>query len=137
MVLTGPTFNCIVICPSGKLLDCQTISVVFPSHDGQVGIMANHIPMFCTLGLGIMLVRTISPDLTDKGTISLVVDGGFAVFCKNLLKVVSYDVIIPSNMEPQAIEQSYANLQRRLRPKVGPEEREHIVRKLALLRQFM
>lgn len=126
----GPTFQCIVICPSGKVLDCQANSVIFPSHDGQVGILANHMPMFCTLGLGIMEVKH------DGRSTSMIVDGGFAVVCQNLLKLVSYDVIIPSDMTKQAIDQLCAALRKQLQAKITPEQRTNLTKKLALIRKI-
>jgi F0F1-type ATP synthase epsilon subunit len=50
------TFHCELIDPTGKLLDCQVTSVVLPAHDGQIGILYNHMPMLCQLGLGTMRV---------------------------------------------------------------------------------
>lgn len=123
----GPTFKCIVICPSGKVLDCQASSAIFPSHDGQVGILANHMPMFCTLGLGIMEVRH------DGRSTSMIVDRGFAVVCQNLLKVVSYDVIIPSEMTRQAINQLRATISRQVQAKITPEERTSLTKKLGFI----
>ena len=50
------TFHCDLIDPTGKLLDCQATSVVLPAHDGQLGILYDHMPMLCQLGLGTMKV---------------------------------------------------------------------------------
>lgn len=57
--MTNPeskSFHCELIDPTGKLLDCQVTSVVLPAHDGQIGILYNHMPMLCQLGLGTMRV---------------------------------------------------------------------------------
>jgi F0F1-type ATP synthase epsilon subunit len=50
------SFHCELIDPTGKLLDCQVAAVVLPAHDGQIGILYNHMPMLCQLGLGTMRV---------------------------------------------------------------------------------
>jgi F0F1-type ATP synthase epsilon subunit len=57
--MTNPeekSFHCELIDPTGKLLDCQVTAVVLPAHDGQIGILYNHMPMLCQLGLGTMRV---------------------------------------------------------------------------------
>ncbi len=123
-----------VIAPTGKLLDCQSPSVVFPAHDGQVGVMWNHMPFFCKLGMGILEVKPApAGPLTPRPTFMLV-DGGFAAVCENLLKVVSYDIIAPAEVRPEALEQIRAAMAKRLgAPRLDPSEREHLARKLSLL----
>jgi F0F1-type ATP synthase epsilon subunit len=88
------TFQCVVIAPSGKLLDCASDSVIIPAHDGQRGILRNHMPMFCALGLGIMEIKNVSSELNAlQKPLFLMVNGGFALFASNLLKVVAYDAV--------------------------------------------
>ena len=127
------TFNCVVIAPSGKLMDCQTTSVVFPAHDGQVGIWYNHRPMFCKLGLGIMEVKRLRDDQQTED-VFILVDGGFSMVCANLLKVVSYDVIFPRELKPEGVEQLTADLKKRIASTtLDQQQRQHLARKLALL----
>jgi len=131
------TFNCVVIAPDGKLLDCRTSSVIFPAHDGQVGVWYNHEPMFCTLGLGIMQVKRESPE-GEPGDAFLLVDGGFAVVCSNLLKVVSYDVVFPRQAKAQVVEQTIAGIKKKLSTGAFDEaQRGHQLRKVALLNRML
>lgn len=133
-----------MIGPSGKLLDCKTTSVVFPAHDGHVGVWYNHMPMFCELGLGIVRVaRTTSgtnqPDLSELGRaeeVLLLVDGGFAMVCSNLLKVVSYDVVFPATLKPESIEQIIARTKIRIRRTDVADQHQHLSKKLSLLQHF-
>jgi F0F1-type ATP synthase epsilon subunit len=140
------TFDCIVIGPSGKLLDCKTASVIFPAHDGQVGVWYNHTPMFCKLGLGIVRVarETSGINQPDFGEISraedvlLLVDGGFVMVCSNLLKVVSYDVVFPAVLKPEGIEQTITGIKNRLK-RIDPADlrhRQHLTKKLAFLQHL-
>jgi len=48
--------------PPGKVIDCKATSIVFPAHDGMVGILCDHMPMFCELGLGMMEVEYTSEE---------------------------------------------------------------------------
>jgi ATP synthase F1 epsilon subunit len=129
-------FNCVVIAPAGKLVDCKTTCVIFTAHDGQVGVLYNHMPMFCELGLGIMEVRRPTDDQQGQKTFILV-DGGFAMVCSNLLKVLSYDVVLPRELEPDDLEQIVAVLKKELSSDaLDHQQRQHHARKLALLTQL-
>ncbi len=114
-------------------MDCQTTSVVFPAHDGQVGVWYNHMPMLCKLGLGIMEVKRLRDDQQTEDLFFLV-DGGFSMVCANLLKVVSYDVIFPRELKPEGIEQLTASLKKEMSSAaLDQQQRQHQAKKLALL----
>jgi F0F1-type ATP synthase epsilon subunit len=128
------TFQCVLIAPSGKLLDCRTPSAVFPAHDGQVGVMTDHMPMFCKLGLGIMEVKRQAADAQAAGSSFFLLDGGFAMVVENLLKVVSYQVISPAELKPEALDHLRATLNKELQAtQSGQPEHVHLIRKLSLL----
>ena len=150
------TFDCVVIGPSGKLLDCKTTSVVFPAHDGQVGVWYNHMPMFCKLGLGIVRVTRVTSErlapalvpglplpqvaglirpVAGREDVLLLVDGGFVVVCSNLLKVISYDVICPAALKPESIEQIIAGIKKSL-SSVPPDQHQHLSKKLTFLQHM-
>jgi F0F1-type ATP synthase epsilon subunit len=87
-----PAFQCIVVSPLGKLLDCMTTSVIFPAHDGKVGIWYNHIPMLCKLDVGIMKIIGVPPDVdTPPQITSLLIKGGFALLAANVLTIMAFD----------------------------------------------
>jgi F0F1-type ATP synthase epsilon subunit len=125
-----------VIGPAGKLLDCKTTSVIFPAHDGQVGVWRNHAPMFCELGLGIVQVKRLSSEIEKPEDMFLLVDGGFAVVCSNLLKVVSYDVVFPHEVKPEALEHIVFGLKKKVSVTTDLQERQHLSQKLAFLQQL-
>lgn len=131
------TFNCVVIAPTGKLVDCKTTSVVFPAHDGQVGVWYNHMPMFCKLGLGIMEVKRVFDDQQTED-IFILVDGGFSITCSNQLKVVSYDVIFPRELQPESLERITTSLKKELSSDaLDQQQRQHQTRKLAFLTHLL
>ena len=126
---TDRTFRCVVIAPSGRLLDCQVTSVIFPAHDGQVGILYNHMPMFCKLGLGIMEVKTQQED-----NLRLLIDGGFALIGSNLLRIIASVAISGRALEKEKIEQILEKSAKKLTGAVfTPEQRWHELQKNALL----
>jgi F0F1-type ATP synthase epsilon subunit len=88
------TFTCTLITPAGRLLDCAATSVILPAHDGQVGILHDHMPMLCQLGLGQMNV-TVAPAEGDRSgsavPLSFFIDGGLALVAVNSVTVVAYE----------------------------------------------
>ncbi len=130
-------FNCVVIAPTGKLMDCRTTSVVFPAYDGQVGVWYNHMPMFCNLGLGIMEVKRIRDDQQTENVFVLV-DGGFSMVCSNQLQVVSYDVIFPRDLTPDDVEDITTSLKKDISSDtLDLQHRQHQAKKLAFLTQLL
>jgi len=138
MAVEDRTFQCVVIAPTGKRLDCRTTSVVFPAHDGQVGVWTDHMPMFCMLGLGIMEVKAAAPAAQAPESTFMLIDGGFAMVCSNLLKVVSYDVVSLRDTKPEAIDQMRTSLSKKLQAgALDPSDRLHVSRKLSMLNRLV
>lgn len=86
-ISTG-TFRFILRTPQGTLIDCRTGSLIFPAHDGLQGVLRNHAPMLCKIGLGIIEVR----DIPDKENVFFLVNEGFARINENFITVLSDDV---------------------------------------------
>ena len=96
------TFQCVVISPRARILDCRSASIVLPAHDGLLGIWYNHMPMLCELGMGIMEVRGIASE--DKPLPSdsfLIVDGGFAMINSNIVTVVVDDALTIQDIQAE------------------------------------
>ncbi len=131
----GKTFQCVVIAPSGKLLDYEVVSVVFPSHDGQVGIWHNHMPMLCKLGLGIMEVKVVPSDIEVlPHSIFLLIDGGIGLIGCNLLTVIAYDAVYFHNVEREKIERIVERAKAKLSTsEYTPQQRTHETQKFSFL----
>ena len=90
------TFTCTLISPAGRLLECAATSVILPAHDGQVGILYDHMPMLCQLGLGQMNVTVAAGQDAEKAPAapsSFFIDGGFALVAVNSVTVVAYEAV--------------------------------------------
>ncbi len=93
-----PEFRCVVVSPLGKLLDCKATSVVFPAHDGKVGILYGHIPMLCKLDGGVMKISGVPPDVdTPPQVTSFSIKGGFALLAANVLTIMAFDATSSEN----------------------------------------
>lgn len=101
------TFHCDLIDPTGKLLDCDATSVVLPAHDGQLGILHDHMPMLCQLGLGIMKVTPAATGQfreAGQGDQFFFIDGGSALVAQNTVTVIAYDALPLQDVKAEQIQ---------------------------------
>lgn len=104
MALTFGTFKFVLTTPTAKLLECRSGSVIVPSHDGQMGILRNHVPMLTKLGLGIMQVKEITYGKGKPGKDKhFLIDGGFVRISENNVTVLAYDAESFDGMDPNDI----------------------------------
>jgi len=136
--LADKTFRCTVITPAGTGLDCDASSVEVPAHDGQLGIWANHSPLFCQLGLGLMKVTEIPHG--DAGQTphyhEVIIDGGFALVASNSLTVLAYEAIMPTHTVEDKIDALMDRLQRQLGRAGKDEQQQHDRKKIALVERL-
>jgi len=133
------TFHCALIDPTGKLLDCRTTSVVFPAHDGLIGVLYDHVPMLCRLGLGIMKVTATSADQYEgpsQADVRFFVDGGFALVASNSVMVIAYDALALQGVKPEKMQSLIEKTTRHLTaPTLSATQREHENERLRVLRR--
>ncbi len=135
------TFQCELIGPTGKLLDCRTSSIVFPAHDGQVGILHNHMPMLSQLGLGILSVTRLTEGSGQASAVQpemqFFVDGGFALVAENSVTIIAYDALSLQGLKAKTIR---SMLDRAARHVAGPAlsdiQRAHESERLRALRRI-
>jgi F0F1-type ATP synthase epsilon subunit len=134
------TFQCVVVAPPGKVIDCRAVSVIFPAHDGMVGVLCDHMPMFCELGLGMMEVEYVSEN-TDKPQLNkafVVIDKGFALIGENLATIVSNDAVSSIDVKKEKIEHMIERIEKKISTAAyTPDQQEHETRKVALLKNLL
>ena len=84
IMAASPALHCLVVTPEEQVLDTTATSIVIPAHDGQIGILANHAPLLCELGTGVLRV-----DAIGDGWREFFVDGGFAQVLRNEVVVLT------------------------------------------------
>jgi F-type H+-transporting ATPase subunit epsilon len=132
-----PAFKCVVISPFGKLIDCQTISVVLPAHDGQVGIWHNHVPMLCKLTLGMVQITGVAPDVdTAPEVTQILIDGGFALLAANVLTITAFDAISLRDTNAEKMQKIIEKTEKSAAGEITPQQRLHYLKKIAILRQL-
>ena len=81
-------FNCVVVTPEEQVIDQPVSQVVFPAHDGQIGILTDRAPLLAKIGVGEL---RLTP--TNGQTKSFFVDGGIAQMKDNKLTVLTTQAI--------------------------------------------
>ena len=99
MAKTG-TFQCSVVTPEATVLDCEATSVVFPAHDGELGVLLNRAPLVCKVGIGQLRVEG-----GDESHL-LFVDGGFAQVIQNRLTILTEQAKTPEAIDAAVARQS-------------------------------
>jgi F-type H+-transporting ATPase subunit epsilon len=140
MANSDKTFQCELISPAGKLLDCRTTSVVFPAHDGQVGVMHNHMPMLSQLGLGVMRVAQPPTGREAPGQpaeVVFFVDGGFALVAENSVTVIAYNALALQDVKVRTIEAMIDKATKNLAGiSLSPAQKAHESERLRALRKI-
>jgi F-type H+-transporting ATPase subunit epsilon len=130
-------FRCKVIAPSGTRMDCDVLNVEVPAHDGQLGVLAGHMPIFCQLALGLMKVAQVDPDMPGR-TLDheLIIDGGFVMVASNSLTVIAYEVFTLEDLQGEGLEDLQTQLKHSLERAQTPEERLHDHKKIELVERL-
>jgi len=89
-------FHCGVITPEQEVLNTEAHSVVFPAHDGEVGVLVDRAPLVYMMGIGALRVET------PKGRRVLFVDGGFAQMLDNQLTILTSAALDPDKIDGEA-----------------------------------
>ena len=106
--------QCVVIAPQGKLASVAATSVMFPAHDGYIGIWPGHMPMLCRLGMGIMEIKPYTPEPGHKRPIRLFINRGFLMISSNHLTATVTEGVSFEGMDAEKIEQSLERVRRRI-----------------------
>ncbi|MCH7840678.1 MAG: ATP synthase F1 subunit epsilon [Planctomycetes bacterium] len=93
------TFQCTVITPERRVLDCEARFVAFPAHDGELGVLVNRAPLVCKLGIGLLRVETAN------GRHVMMVDEGFAQVVDNRLTILTESTAQADDLDVAEVEQ--------------------------------
>lgn len=72
------------------MLTEEVESVVFPAHDGEVGVLVNRAPFIFALGIGVLKI---------DGRERMMIDGGFAHMLGNELTLLTSNALNPSEIK--------------------------------------
>jgi len=131
--------QCVVISPRGTLVNCSAASLVFPAHDGYVGVLRDHTPMFCRLGLGLMRIAPApTSDVPSPTNITLLIDDGFALISSNLVTIIAGQAISRPHVRDEKIRQMAEKIRKGLADGLCPaDQRQHETNKASLLETLL
>ncbi len=99
--------TCSVITPERQVLQTTANSVVFPAHDGLVGILKDRAPLLCELGTGPLRVES-----REGGTRELFVDGGFAQVLDNQVTILTDRAILVEELSREKAQAALAEAEK-------------------------
>ena len=94
------TFQCSVITPERKVLECEATSVAIPAHDGEIGILWQRAPLVCKLGIGALRVES------GGETHVLFIDRGFAQVVDNRVSILTQRACKPEEIDAAAAKEA-------------------------------
>jgi F-type H+-transporting ATPase subunit epsilon len=98
-----PVFRCSVITPEAAVLEAEVTSVVFPAHDGQIGVLRDRAPLLCKLGIGELRAEALD------GLRRYFVDGGFAQVVHNNLIILTQEAVPAEKLDAETARQELAD----------------------------
>jgi len=109
-------FSLEVLTPDGCACRMDAISVIFPSTDGQVGVLGGRAPLVAMIGVG-----RLRAESTEGVSLEFFISGGFAHVRENLMTVLAEECLPTEQIDA---EQAWDELQRAKRtPARTAEER--------------
>lgn len=100
-------FRCEVLTPEARLCSLDTVSVVFPGTDGQVGVLGGRAPMVARLGAGPLTIHTL-----DETREMYYIAGGFAQMREDRLTILAEECVPIEQIDREAAWEEIRTAQR-------------------------
>jgi len=97
------TIHVSVITPERKVLETDATSIMFPQHDGLVGVLKDRAPLVCELGIGVLRIET-----AGAGPQELYIDGGFAQVHANNVSILTQKAVPADEITRAAADKAFA-----------------------------
>lgn len=119
----------LLITLSGKIFDDDVYEVLLPTMSGQIGVLANHMPLISAATHGVISVRRRAGD-SDSAMEHFATNGGVVDVADNTLKVIvdeadSADTI--SEAEAQAAFERAQKMKAEAKDEVSLEKAQQLV----------
>lgn len=126
------TFHCSVITPERAVLEVDATSVVFPAHDGEIGILPGRAPLLYRMGAGELRVQS------PQGNQVLFVDGGFAQMVEDRLTLLTEAAKKIEEIDPKAVEKQFEEAHRMpMKTDAEFKARQRVLRSAQAQRQIL
>lgn len=113
---TSGSLHLEIVTPTKRVLELNTQEVYFPTPDGRLGVLKNHVNLVCQVGVGVVFFNSANE------TQFLSVAGGIAQVAGNRVTLLVDVAEDGANIDYSRAEQALARSRSRLSGKVGKEE---------------
>ena len=124
------SFNCVIVTPEQQVLDQEVAQVVFPAHDGQVGILTDRAPLLAKLGAGELRLTPAGAGGGGSagGARRFFVEGGIAQMKDNRLTILTTAAVPADEIDTEAARAELAEATaRRVTPELPQEDRQRAI----------
>jgi len=109
--------RCVILTPQKPVIDTEAVEVVFPAHDGLLGVLPGHAPLLCNLGVGLLQYH----DANDKKHYCMIA-GGFGHVHDDVVTILANDAAVRGEVTTAQAEEEL--LLAKTLPSHTPEETE-------------
>ncbi len=113
-------FNIEIITPTKSILKTETPEVTIPSYEGQMGILANHIPLITFLRPGLIVIK-------NQEEIKYYVEEGTVEFSNNNLLILTSTAINIKNFNKTKIDELITVSQKKLQENNFSDKEKYIL----------
>ena len=120
-----------IISPDKLIIETETVEVIIPSYEGQMGILKDHIPLITFLRPGLIIVKQNSEEkvfFAEEGTVE---------FSNNKLLILSSTVKNLEELDKNSIEDIIQNSQNKVKNnEISDKEKYLLSHKIDALREI-
>jgi F-type H+-transporting ATPase subunit epsilon len=120
-----------IISPDKSIIKSETIEVIIPAYEGQMGILKDHIPLITFLRPGLIVIKQSSEE------IFFFVEEGTVEFANNNLLILSSTVKILRDLDKSSIDMIIKNcLEKMDNNEISDKEKYALSHKIDTLREI-
>ena len=120
-----------IISPDKSILKSETIEVIIPSYEGQMGILKDHIPLITFLRPGLITIKE------KNNEIFFFVEDGTVEFINNNLLILSSTAVNLNDIDQNFIDEMIKRSQEKIQNiEISDKEKYLLSHKLEILREI-
>ncbi|MGX1743844.1 F0F1 ATP synthase subunit epsilon [Bosea sp. NPDC055353] len=125
------TFKFELVSPERILFSGEVVSVIVPSTEGEMTVLAGHAPLVATLKAGIVFVQT-----TDQNGKEFFVNGGLAEVNQETMTILAEQGKFLEDVDTAVLDAEILTAETRLAGSHNDDEKKRLREALVQLREF-
>ncbi|TAJ28736.1 F0F1 ATP synthase subunit epsilon [Bosea sp. (in: a-proteobacteria)] len=125
------TFKFELVSPERILFSGEIVSVIIPSAEGEMTVLAGHAPLVATLKTGILLVQT-----SESNGKEFFVNGGLVEVNQTSTTVLAEQARFLEDVDASVLEAEILTVETRIEGAHSEEDRKRLRETLVQLREF-